>query len=292
MAISEARLKEWTAAGDTAASSVAYASVKEAIEDHDALSNRYVDVYLQGSYRNSTNTLGDSDVDVVVHSRASYMYDVSALPEPERAETLAAIEPADYAWPSFRGDVLDALISEYGSSGVIDRNKCITIVDPERSGISADIVPAFDHVTYLPGGTVVRGIALRTQRDNLKIVSYPKQHYDCGVEKQKATTDDYKPSVRMFKNARSAAVDQGYLDTDVTPSYFIECMLYNAPNQDFKAPSCEDVFVGVFNSINSAPWNTFTCANGIIPLFGSGTSQWQIEKARALWNGLKDLWNG
>jgi hypothetical protein len=292
LAIPEGQLEAWSHQGGTSSSARAYASVGTAISSSSALSYRRPDVYLQGSYRNDTNIRGDSDVDIVVHSDATFFFDVTRLSEAE-AVAVKSLPAATYTWDQLRLDVLNALVDYFGARKVVDGNKCITVRDPGSSGISADVVPAFTHRLYLPNPTrSVEGIAFFTQRDRQRIVSFPRQHYERGVEKQKATSNEYKPTIRMFKNVRSHLVDTGVLPEDSAPSYFVECLIFNAANAMFVAETWQDQFVQVYNFIDGADISRFLCANGIIPLFGSAQEQWNVESAQLfLWN-VKTLWNG
>ena len=57
-------------------------------------------------------------------------------------------------------------------------------------------------------------------------VNYPKLHIKNGEEKNSPlqTNGRYKPSVRMFKNARNYMIDRRLLGDGVAPSYFVECL--------------------------------------------------------------------
>lgn len=66
MAIPEAQLQTWSNQGATSLSANTYNSIKTCIEGNNWNDDISFNIYLQGSYRNSTNIRGDSDVDVVV----------------------------------------------------------------------------------------------------------------------------------------------------------------------------------------------------------------------------------
>jgi len=253
-----------------------------------------VDVYLQGSYRNDTNIRGDSDVDVVVQSDATFFYDLNRLREPVRSRVKASIEPAQYTWDTFRQDVLDALRNHFGAGLVVDRNKCITVAGAGGSGIAADVVPAFTHHLYLEGSLgvyYVEGIAFKTQRDRRLVVNYPNRHYDRGVDKSSQTGGEFKPTVRLFKNARSHLVEGNMIQAETAPSYFVECMIFNVPNGAFSATTWQEQFVQVHNALDSADLDGFMSQNGVVPLFGPTPEQWNVEDARDFLERLAGLWN-
>lgn len=79
MGIPESQLQTWSNQGATASSSALYERIRAALRNDAALHGRNFEVFLQGSYRNSTNIRGDSDVDVVVKLTDTYMPDYSLL---------------------------------------------------------------------------------------------------------------------------------------------------------------------------------------------------------------------
>jgi len=291
MPIPEDQLERWSHQGATVASARAYAAVKNAIDASPLLTYRQVEVYLQGSYRNDTNIRGDSDVDIVVQSHATFIYDVGRLQQQTQWAVSAAIPPPQDTWTEYRNDVLRALRDHFGSDRVVNRNKCITVASAGSSGIAADVVPAFGHRLYVSPDSYVEGIAFRTQREDRLIVNYPKRHYQNGVAKQKATANEYKPTVRIFKNARSHLVEAGALNEDVVPPYFVECMVYNVSDITFQATTWQQQFVQVYKFIEGADLSHFFCVNGVTPLFGSTPEQWNASDARLSLLRMAELWD-
>jgi hypothetical protein len=291
--IPEDQLERWSHQGATVASPTAYQAIRNAIGSSAALEYRQVEVYLQGSYKNDTNIRGDSDVDVVVQSDQTFFYDLSKLPEGVQATVKATISPAYYQWGQFRQNVLDALTDYFGNAAVVDRSKCMTVTSAGGSGISADVVPAFTHRLYVSGATghYLEGIAFKTQREDRVVVNYPKRHHEKGVEKNQQTGGEFKPTVRMFKNARSLLVERGWLDEKTAPPFFIECMLFNVNSVEFPATTWQKQFAQVYNFLDSAQLGGFACPNGVVPLFGPSPEQWSIDQARELLVQLSHLWN-
>ena len=294
MPIAESQLERWSHQGATTSSATAYAAVQVAISRSNALQLRQIEVYLQGSYRNDTNIRGDSDVDVVVQSGATFFYDLGRLAEPVRSTVKASIEPEQYSWEWFRQDVLDALRSHFGAGRVEDRNKCITVVSAGGSGIAADVLPAFTYRLYLEGTSGpyhVEGIAFKTQREGRLVANFPKRHCDKGVEKNRQTAGEFKLTVRVFKNARSHLVDANMLQSGTAPSFFVECMVFNVANGAFSATTWQEQFVQVYNALDNADLNSFMCPSGVTPLFGATPEQWTVEDAEEFLRQLAQLWN-
>jgi hypothetical protein len=67
--------------------------------------------------------------------------------------------------------------------------------------------------------------------------------------------------VRILKNMRTRLIDDGILATGSAPSYFIEGLLYNVPNDKF-GTSYEDTFVAAVNWILTADRTQFVTPSG------------------------------
>jgi hypothetical protein len=134
----------------------------------------------------------------------------------------------------------------------------------------------------------IEGIILWTQIDNRQIINYPKLHYKGSANKHQSTRERYKSIVRIFKQARNKAVENGFISEGVSSSYFLECLLYNIPNILFSSSlqdSYKDITYHILTNINSS----YICQNEMVYLFGNAQDQWSISNATALANGLNKL---
>jgi len=112
-----------------------HTAIREHLESDEALKKYSIETYLQGSYKNSTNVRGDSDVDMGSLTENIYYYDVSDLPQDTtqfgtkslQESVKASIEPASFTFDDYRRDVLASLQRKYGYGDVLDGNKAITI---------------------------------------------------------------------------------------------------------------------------------------------------------------------
>ncbi|MBB4231013.1 hypothetical protein GGD56_004879 [Rhizobium mongolense] len=77
----------------------------------------------------------------------------------------------------------------------------------------------------------------------------------------------------------------------MAPSYFIEGMLYNAPNDMF-GTNFQDTIVETFNFLAEADRSQFKCANGIHPLIGDSPVTWRAANCQAYLAAVKKLWQG
>ena len=121
------------------------------------------------------------------------------------------------------------------------------------------------------------------------MINYPKLHYENGVKKNQDTNERYKPTVRMFKNARTYLVERGVIPADLAPSYFLECLLYNVPNDKF-GKTYQDTFCNIVDWLFKADLSKFVCQNKQLPLFGSLPEQWSVTRAKDFLQSMLDLW--
>jgi len=302
MVIPRAQLETWAHQGATTTAVATHESIRYALEtaNTSGVKGRNFEIFLQGSYRNATNIYADSDVDVVVLSHEAFSRDPSRLTGVQRAmedRDWALLPMATYTWSDFRRDVLASLRAHYGAAGVHEGNKAIK-VDGGNGRLTADVVPSIDHRLYTSYGLTlavprnhVDGITFWDRAGN-QVVNFPKQHIDNGQAKNdlRRTNGNYKPTVRMFKNARRYLVERGNLGQGVAPSYFVECLLYNVPDALFVADQ-QVAMRGILQWLNNANKLLFLCQNGQVLLFGLGASQWTMPNADALIAAMTTMWN-
>ena len=96
--------------------------------------------------------------------------------------------------------------------------------------------------------------------------------------------------VRVFKNLRSRLVDDGTIASDVAPSYYIEGLLYNVPNDKFGG-SYEDSFVNSMNWMLHADRSKFVCAHRQYYLLGDHPNvQWSSGKCDQFLQAAVAFW--
>ena len=293
MAIPENQLETWSRQGATATATALYERIRTALKNDTALQGRDFDVFLQGSYRNSTNIYGDSDVDVVAMLKETFKPDYDYLDESSKALVKLGHVDATYTLTDFRRDVSNAIRRAFPIHAITEGGKSIKI--PRTSNnIPADVVPCLEYRLYLPPKTLladashVDGIWLWDVQRHHAVTSFPKHSYDNGVAKHARTNQWYKPTVRIFKNARGWMEDNGLIQSGTASSHAIECLLYNVPDQQFGS-SYGDTVVNVVNWLNGADLTDFVCQNGIQRLFDSG--RWTQQNARAYIGALIQMWN-
>lgn len=280
MPIAESQLETWSHQGAVTTAKATADSIKNALNSYDNWPTRIdFEIYLQGSYKNDTNIRGDSDVDVVAQLNSNFYSNLS-----EDQKIILGLTSASYSWSDFRMDVLKALMDTYEQNQIIEGNKSIKIKG-DNGKLPADVIVCSQYRRYktVNDDDCIKGICFWSRNDNKQITNYPKIHYDNSVSKHQSTNMWYKPSVRMFKNIRQ------YIFGDSTPSYFLECMLYNVPNGGF-GTSYQDTFCNVVNWLNKTDLSSFVCQNGQLNLFGSTSEQWDTAQAGQFIKNLISLW--
>jgi hypothetical protein len=306
MPIPETQLETWSHQGAGIGSRDTYATVKGALEAGDAkYAQKPFNVFLQGSYGNDTNIWAESDVDVVIRLDSIFYYDTSALTPAELAEFNAGLTAGAYPYSEYKSHVIAALEKKFGAD-VKSANRAIKI-KANGARRSADVVVAADFRRYYsklspllqfsgftspPVGPLLyeRGICFFNS-EGQRIVNYPKQHSANCTAKQQATNGWFKPMVRIVKNMRSNLVASGAIQPASAPSYFIEGLLFNVPDDKFGV-RYSDTFIAAINWIFQADRKLFKCANKEHELIRDGVPTcWPCANCGTFLNEVVKLWN-
>lgn len=254
-------------------------------------------VYTQGSYKNYTNTRGSSDLDMIVQLRSPWTRDISDLSDAERERYLEDHITPDYSYDDgFRGSVAQALRQFYRESRfkdpVTNSGKAI-----ELSGqynplpISVDVVPAQEYRiyhSYPENGDpeYTEGMKFKPKNETEWWVNFPKEH----VQNSDAKHGNYRETVRMFKNARDYYNDNHIWDLNA-PSYYIECLLYNVPDDVLKTTDLTDRFDDVLSWMEQdhIDLQGFQQASEMEALFGDENTQWNTNDAENFIENMRNL---
>ncbi|MBO6827731.1 MAG: nucleotidyltransferase [Sneathiella sp.] len=295
MGIPEQQLETWSHQGSMKQSAATYKSIKAALEAVNAAYNgRNYQVFLQGSYGNDTNIYSESDVDVIISLDDVYYSDLSELSPEEKALYDQARVPGTYTFDQYKNEVFNALSYRFGSDVRLG-NKAITI-DANGGRRKADIIPAMQFRRYYSFKSIDdnqrdEGICFFSAAEE-KIVNYPRQHSANLTSKHRSSDLWLKPMVRILKNIRSHLLENGLIVPEVAPSYFIEGLLYNVPDEKFGS-SYQDSLYNVMNWFETeADKGELVCANEQYYLLRSGSSNcWEAKNAEIFINACIDLWN-
>lgn len=293
MSIPESQLVTWSHQPAPGPSRDTYAAVKEVLEDTSAsFAIQDPNIYLQGSYGNDTNVARDSDVDVVCFITGTFASDAVYLP----AEQYARYEreypgTASYSYRQYKADVTAWLKKKYGNT-VRAGNKAIYIPAGQNRR-ECDVLPAIQYRYYYRFNNsadqlYAQGVCFYLN-DGTQVVNFPKQHLDNCTKKHQNTNSWFKRTVRVYKNMRNYMIDRNLLQDGVAPSYFIEGMLYNVPNERFGA-NFDSTFVETFNYLNNTDRSQWRCANEILPLYGTSQTSWSAANCQTYLDGMRNLW--
>ena len=289
MSIPESELSKWSDHGLQAAAIRTHEKIRNVLDNYTWPSGMTRDFGLQGSYSNDTNIQDGSDVDVVLQLTSTFYPDVSGLSEWNQQAVLSRFDDAEWGLDDFRHEVLKALRNGFREPAVAQGNKSIKIKGTSKR-LPADVVVCEGYRKYTGPYNYIEGVNLYAVQSKRWIVNYPKLHYDNGVDKSRRTSDRFKRTVRMFKSARNELQSRGMIRANLAPSYFLECLLYNAPDWMFQL-SHQQTFRSIIAWMAATALRNLNCQNGQMQLFGSLPEQWSLSKAERLRNALVSLWD-
>lgn len=252
MSIPEEQLKNWTnppSDSEDVRAQNAIAMVKDAINSDEKLKKLDIDVFCQGSYANNTNVRLESDVDVNVLYNGTYYFNLPSGKSKNAFPDLMRDSTASYQYSNLKNDVEKALKNKFGN--VIRKNKCLHISE-NTYHTEIDIVPTCQHRWYKNDGSYDLGVALFTDRENTKIVNYPKQHIQNGIAKNNLTKRRFKQLVRIVKRIRYDMLDNKVSINANVSSFLLECLIWNCPKSVFDQLTWRDrlksAMVYIFNN--------------------------------------------
>ncbi len=240
----EATFRSWGAAPGTTETTKcdnAERAVRKAIAADPKLNAKSLTVFTQGSYANRTNVRQDSDVDICVMYTGAWFTDYSM--SDGVGDAALGYVTGGYSYSEFKNDVEAALKSYFGKDSVTRGRKAFD-VHANTYRIDADVVPAFEHRRF--HGTPQShwydsGTEIHSDK-GVSIINWPQQNYDNGVRKNDETGRRFKAVTRILKRLRNEMADEGYVAAEPIPSYLIECLAWNVPNEGYGHDTlCADV---------------------------------------------------
>jgi len=268
MPISESQLDTWSHQGSVPGSAATCEAIRNVLYACDSpFYSKLFTVFLQGSYGNDTNVYRDSDVDVVIRLDGTYYYDTTSLTEGAKASFAKSTTAATYGYDEFKADVLSWLQKKFGGA-VVPGTKAIYIKGEGRRR-DADVLVCAKYRRYRSDSNgndenYDEGIAF-FHTNGTRIYNFPTQHSDNCTTKHQGSSSWFKPTVRIYKNIRNRMVDENVIQQGIAPSYFVEGMLWNAPNSTY-GTSYGNTFVATLNWLKVADKAKLVCANDLVYL--------------------------
>lgn len=296
MGIPETQLETWAKQGSVTGSSTTYNTVKDALEATGTpYSGKKYSVYLQGSYGNTTNIYAESDVDLVICLHDCFQSDRSALTS-EQETQWSSVHPgsAEYGHVEFKADVIKVLKDKFGQS--VDAGNKAVFIPASGSRRNADVIVAINFKRYFKFNSLsdqdyVQGICFY-DASNRRITNYPKQHRENLTRRHQASNEWVKHMVRIVKNARTKLVDDGVIEADVAPSYYLEGLLYNAPLDCFStnySTSLQKVLQWMHDTEGYNKW--VTANEQYYLLWDDNPTSWPKANYAKFKSGIIELWN-
>ncbi|MGF6162724.1 hypothetical protein ABIE16_002010 [Pseudomonas sp. 2725] len=232
--------------------------IREAIHASLKLQNRSITVFTQGSYRNRVNIRKDSDVDIGVVCYDAFFPD---YPDDNvKANISKSFSDATYTFFTFKNELEEALVQKFGREAVRRGTKSFDIKE-NTYRIDSDVTPFFEHRRYTSTSRYLSGVEMIT--DNHKpprIRNWPEQHYENGVKKNTDTSRNFKRIVRILKNLSSEMAKQGVQSAKNTPSFLIECLVFNASQQCFSFTTYKQIVRAVLAELFNNTITDSTCS--------------------------------
>lgn len=263
--------------------------IREAIDEHDGFDGYRSDfsIYAKGSYANNTNVKSDSDVDIVVECTDVCYWEEH---DPAKGGHPSGNNPYTGPWTpeKLRDEIAAALEKKF--PGSVTPGSTAFEVDASSARVNADVVPSFKYKLYFSDGTYRQGTKV-FKKDGSSIVNYPKLQLERGKAKNTRTNGYYKKTVRILKRLENELVSKGL--TDEVPSYLLECLIYNCPEEYFSRRTWRGTMQGcladIYNHTMRAEPDSdrWLEANGAKYLFHS-SQKWTREQVHKF---ASDAWD-
>lgn len=292
--IAEGQLETWAAQGPTAQFTDTYRRIRTSLLDANTpYPIASTEVFLQGSYKNDTNVYGDSDVDIVLCHTGAFYRDVTRLsPADKQAYDGATVGDVIYGYTEFKRDATAYIRQLYNNA--TNGSKAFYIPGGSSGRRNADILIAQQFRRYFEfkswqNQRYEEGVAFFPANGPM-IENFPKQHSDNCTSKHQGTQGYFKHMVRIFKNMRNRLIGDGGLAEGIAPSYFIEGMLYNVP-QDRFGGTYQQTWISCFNYLVTVDQSQLVCANRLQWLVRDGSqTSWPSGNFNAFMTALKAYW--
>lgn len=205
--------------------------IRQAIAASDKLKYRNIPVITQGSYRNRVNVRKDSDVDIGV-----ICFDTFFPEYPDdnvKARLEESLSDSTYSYATFKNEIEEALVKRFGR-GAVSRGSKSFDIKGNTYRVEADVAAFFEHRRYSSESNYISGVEMiPDDYSPPRVKNWPQQHYDNGVSKNTNTSRRYKRVVRILKTLSNEMTAQGIESAKKVPSFLVECLVWNTPNDHF-----------------------------------------------------------
>ena len=262
--------------------------------EFDFFDEQDVQIYLQGSYENETMVDEFAKLEIVVEFGQNAFGEIDKKPQLKVKsiwsdnslirKRIVAFKPNIHL-QLIKKLMLESLIEETGNEGIYNNSKSIFIPAYKKNKIPCEILPCYTLSTSEKDESVM----IYDSYINKYVVTFPKLHCENLKIKDKLTNGAFIEMVRVFRNIRDILVDNEIIDVSFAPTYFLECLLYNVPNELYKG-KLSSVLLKILNYFMNCNLNKFVCAHERFKMFGNNSDAWTIYKARSFINLMTQIW--
>jgi hypothetical protein len=269
-------------------------AVERAAETAPYFDPKDVQIYLQGSYASETNISFQSKLEIVVEITRTKEFSADSM---KKSEFILL----DNFYIEFNHyfDVKrfkDILVAE--TEKIIKRNiemKPVNFTIPMHGDLrhDIDVCPCFSYKYFDAGGGSIRGKLVYNSEINENYLIFTNLHAENGDMKDEATGGVFKKIVRLFKTLMAISRREDG-DMKFVRGYYIECLLYNVPNEMYYSLDGKtlSVFLKIINWLNFADMSNFVCQNQIWSLWGGADGFWDKASAKRFVNDVIEFYNG
>lgn len=290
-----------------------------------------IDIYIHGSYACGANIYFPSNLEIMLELKKTPSYNPDEYPHKKYrlyndyfVETQLEFNPVD-----FSKILYDALV-ELTNGNVAQHDKFIEI--PRQKGIrhNLEITPCFtfnyveqvvprkldnSDPEFSKNARIFRGVMLYNHDVKKHIFTFPKLHARNGQAKDAATRGNFMKMVRLFKTLNKIGMRE--LDFDTTRGYFVQCLLFNVPNELFIIrergdrnvnveasnpmiarkdnvpfdPDIPKIFYRILNYLINIDFASFVSQNLVWGLFGQADEFWRIQYAHEFVQNIKRMYD-
>lgn len=245
-------------------------------------------IYLQGCYACKTNTKFQSKIEVIVEITKTRDYDYETMtPKDMKVHDNFFIDFDHYFSVKRFKQALVAELNKLLNVKISVGTTTILIPAFEPIKHSIDVFPCFKFKYFNQHGGSVRSKLVYDQRLDEHFLMFTNLHAVNGNLKDSMTRGNFKRMVRFLKNLVAISSRENNIIHYVR-GYYIECLLYNVPNEMYYSNDgkLSSVFLKIINWLNFSNLDDFICQNQVWSLWGNADGFWDKGSARRFINDL------
>ena len=272
-------------------------AIKRLKKEFPFFSESDVQIYIQGSYQNGTMVDELAKLEIVVEFGQNSFATLEKLPKLKISRIWSDEEDGILVKKrvvSFKPNVhlgiikkilLESLMAQTGNDGIYNNSKSIYIPAYKSNKIPCEILPCYT-LNNTPGN---ESVIIYDAYINKYVAAFPKLHCKNLATKNEETEGNFIQVVRIFRNIRDILIKNEVIKDSFAPSYFLECLLYNIPNELYKG-GLSSMILKILNYLINCNLNDFICAHEQFKMFGNNSDAWTTYKARSFINLLSNVW--